>query len=923
MTWTLLLSLLACPRDRPEDSGAQDTEDTGEVDTGKVDTGDTGELPPDCTVGPLWPLTTSWSGGETITLGLECAEAADLDEAQVLVDGKEVETWSTEGGVAFKTEPQATFGVSSVTLSVRSQAMVSAGTLRFRVEPHELDRVVQSESSSGVTDTVSGVLGVSPQAQMLFWQKDGQLQLSSTYGGKLQSQDLALEVSEVIVDNGTISGRFGPGARSFTTQDETGASEAMLMPVLETAEDRLVLAVASQGAKGFSVQQIPMYFESIGQHRVDAGMGAEQAPVLYDADMEIDVSGNLLSLNILVGINATKDKPSAALASYSYSSKDGGWVRNWQYGLSSRVAYVGPIQNADGKDETVLVTEFADEEKPKNPDKMLLLLLNESGEISIQSSLDAPGGEGSYIGGTAPPVQGKKGGLVLISHNGEGNMADYLRRVDQFDITVDQTDLGNFAALQDMEMRTTDDGDLLLYTRKGRAGWTGVQAPSVLSEWRWSGEKGFDLSQEPTVSVMALGGETVLAGSANDVLSGTPSVWLDMDGGRWLDDGELTLCAVDDWSLSTQDGRAFATLPDGKEMDLAIDPTAPLSCVLMQDTLVVMGTVDGKSGLVTAESGGTGQASFKRLRPGQWTHVMVSHGHGTLSLKTDSAGVFGESVSDAGEYEMSLGTLNYGDLPAAGASTEMDLGTSTWAVSATSERKRGGPSVFFYPSSTRLRVRSGAKLAAPEGDVLASLSEDQLMGDRVVVLPNGNAEGCSNSTYYIPGNTLDPAQNLAAAIEIGSSTAEDCSDLPLPLGAADLDGEGQGTLILGSTQADGSASIQEVVFDGAALVALPAVSVPAFDQLSIIDLDGDGLDEVILSFATPYGAASGMVLRSQGVSLSFSGTAWSGEEISAAALDGEGLYGESVSGDALALRGIGGQRPVSPVLISSWAVMLD
>jgi hypothetical protein len=571
----------------------------------------------------------------------------------------------------------------------------------------------------------------------------------------------------------------------------------------------------------------------------------------------------------------------------------------------------------------VVLAEEEDKDKDKTP--MLLFLLNEKGEISIESKLGAAGDNPTTItGAAAPDIQGKTGGLILISHNGEGNMADYLVRTDGFkSVTVDQGDLGNVPELQDMTLRTGTEGSVHLYMRQGRAGWDGVQAPSVLSKWTWNTEKGWDTSLSPSVQVLSMGGDTVVAGSANDAQTAAPSVWLDMDGGRWLDDGELTLCAADDWSLSTQAGRAIATLPDGKEMDLAIDPTAPLSCALMQDTLVVLGTVDGKSGLVTAESGGTGQASFKRLRPGQWTHIAISHESRSLSLQSDSVGVLGDSISEDGEYEMSLGALNVGDLPAAGESTEMDLGTSTWAVSATSERKRGGPSVWFYPSSSKLRVRSGAKLAAPEGDVLASLSEDQLMGDRVVVLPNGNAKGCSNSTYYIPGNTLDPAQNLAAAIEIGSSTAEDCSDLPIPLGAADLDGEGQGTLILGSTQADGSTRIQEVVFDGAALVALPAVSVPAFDQLSIIDLDGDGLDEVILSFATPYGSASGMVLRSQGVSLSYSGSAWTGEELAAATLDGEGLHGEEVGGDALALYGIGVQRPLSPVILSSWAVMLD
>ena len=78
-----------------------------------------------------------------------------------------------------------------------------------------------------------------------------------------------------------------------------------------------------------------------------------------------------------------------------------------------------------------------------------------------------------------------------------------------------------------------------------------------------------------------------------------------------------------------------------------------------------------------------------------------------------------------------------------------------------------------------------------------------------------------------------------------------------------------------------------------------------------------------MSFATPYGSASGMVLRSQGVSLSYSGSAWTGEELAAATLDGEGLHGEEVGGDALALYGIGVQRPLSPVILSSWAVMLD
>ncbi|MFT5582464.1 MAG: hypothetical protein ACI9VR_000040 [Cognaticolwellia sp.] len=921
MTWTLLLSFLACPRDQPQDSGV---EDSGFADTG--DTGDSGTQDPDCTVGSLWPLTTSWNGGETIDLEVDCADAGDLEDAQVLVDGKEVETWSTEGGVAFKLEPgaQAAFGVSSVSLSIRQSRGMPGPDLRFRVDPSELEDVVRTQGSTPFSDTVNNVLGISEQAQMLFWQKDGQLQFSTTFAGSLQSQETGLDLEEVVVDNGTFSGRYGAGAPVFTTQFKSSASEAMLVPTLDATNDRLMLALATQGAKGFSVQQIPLYFESIGQHKIDAGMEAEQAPVLYDAEMAIDESGALLALTVLVGINATQDKPSAALASYSYSAKGGGvWVRNWQWSASTRVAFAGPIQSGEGRGGTVVLAEEEDKDKDKTP--MLLFLLNENGEIGIQGHLGSAGDNPTTVtGAAAPDIQGKTGGLILISHNGEGNMADYLVRTDGFEsVTVDQGDLRNVPELQDMTLRTSTDGSVHLYMRQGRAGWDGVQAPSVLSKWTWNTEKGWDTSLSPSVQVLSTGGDTVVAGSANDAQAAAPSVWLDMDGGRWLGDGELSLCSVDDWSLRTQDGCAIITLPGGEEMDLAVDPTAPLSCLLMQGTFVVLGTVDGKSGLVTADSSGTGQASFKRLRPGRWTHIAISHESRSLSLQTDSVGVLGDSISDEGAWELSLGALNAGDLPGAGESTELDLGESSWAYTAPSAAKRGGPSFWLKPSSTQLRVRSGAKLAPPKGDVLASLSENQLMGDRVAVLPNGNAEGCTLSTYYIPGNTLDPAQNMAAAVEIGSSTAEDCSDLPLPLGAADLDGEGQGTLILGSTQADGSASIQEVVFDGAALVALPTVSVPAFDQLSILDLDGDGLDEIILSFATPYGSASGMVLRSQGVSLSFSGTAWSGEELAAATLDGEGLYGEEVGGDALALRGIGVQRPLSPVFLSSWAVMLD
>lgn len=641
MTWTLLLSLLACPRDRPEDTGVQDT---GAGETGE--TGETGEIDPDCTLNSLWPLTTSWSGGETVTLGLDCADAEDLEQMQVFVDGKEMESWATQDGVAFNTNPQSTFGLSSVTISVRSRA-VGGGSLRFRVNPEQVNTVVDSQRSTPVSDNISEVLGASEQAQMLFWREAGQLQLSSTDGGSLESQELGLEVEDVIVDNGTFSGRFGAGVPTWTTQDKGGTTEAILLPTLDVTGQQLVLALGTQGAEGFSVQSIPLPFASIEQHDIDPGQAAEQAPVLYDVDMEIDQSGALLSLSVVIGLNNSKEKASAVLASYSYSK--GGWVRNWQYGMTRPVAYVGPIQSADGQSGHVVVAK----EDSGGDDKggMPLLLLNQDGEISIQGKLSGTGDEPTVVGAAAPPIQGKTGGVILIAHDGEGNMSDHLVQTDTFkSVTVDEGTLGSVAELESMELRTSSDGGLHLYLRKGRSGRPGLQSPSVLSEWTWSLEKGFDLSQEPSVQVLAVGGETRVAGSPNDPVSSAPSVWLDMDGGRWLGEGELHLCAMDDWSLRTQGGRAIATLPDGKDMDLAIDPSAPLSCVLMQDTLVVLGTVDGESGLVTVNTGASGQATFKELPKNRWTHVAVSHDSRTLSVDGESVGVLGESLSEDGEW---------------------------------------------------------------------------------------------------------------------------------------------------------------------------------------------------------------------------------------------------------------------------------
>jgi hypothetical protein len=197
-------------------------------------------------------------------------------------------------------------------------------------------------------------------------------------------------------------------------------------------------------------------------------------------------------------------------------------------------------------------------------------------------------------------------------------------------------------------------------------------------------------------------------------------------------------------------------------------------------------------------------------------------------------------------------------------------------------------------TSRWLQAGSPAVAAAAgdrEGEDDALLGFTPVGPSLVAALGWDTGRACPLATVLLPGLSLDGAEVLAAGVVLSSSDDPDCADLAIPLGRADLFGDGGTTVVLSDGQA--------LRFTATGVHAYTYSDVTGFVAMTAADLNGDGLDDMILT------AASGdrVVWQSAGDGTAL-GVALEEPQWSVAA--------GPISGDRF-----------SPVTIHSWGQVLD
>lgn len=132
--------------------------------------------------------------------------------------------------------------------------------------------------------------------------------------------------------------------------------------------------------------------------------------------------------------------------------------------------------------------------------------------------------------------------------------------------------------------------------------------------------------------------------------------------------------------------------------------------------------------------------------------------------------------------------------------------------------------------------------------------------DLLAVLPWDTGTACLYATVLVPGLSRDWSENIDAATVLSTSGSADCTGLAQPLGTLDADGDGVAWPVLAQTT-DAGMAVWELTWDGTDWLALPPTALPfaGLSRADVGDVDGDGLDELILRPAEDPGRA--LVLR--------------------------------------------------------------
>ncbi|MCP4922274.1 MAG: hypothetical protein GY913_35680 [Proteobacteria bacterium] len=319
------------------------------------------------------------------------------------------------------------------------------------------------------------------------------------------------------------------------------------------------------------------------------------------------------------------------------------------------------------------------------------------------------------------------------------------------------------------------------------------------------------------------------------------------------EDTSLVLTRAGDWTVVTRGGEVIVVDPDGVELDesLPMDPGAQVVAVEHEGGLLVAGTgfsedadeetVTGP-GVFSVSAKGIGQGFPEQYDRCGWS-IHCKSNWSLVPTEDPSAplALYDLIEVESSDFERRLGFLD--DFPQAGEVLTMSTEMANWGTTSA--------------------VDGTLPIAAAKGEGATS--------DVYVVLPDDTAT-CGLSTWLVPGTTTDVANDLASATRLYTAKEDDCSDLFVPEMALDLDGMGRISMLMSASRD----MLREVQWTDGALDVGATLSVPAFTYLSRVDLDGDELDDLIVSSVVDDVS---LVVRSDGTGLGYADTTLTGEEL--------------------------------------------
>ncbi len=890
----IALALTAC-------HGAKD--DTGQDAVDSVDSGTTDSevQAADCTFVSIQPLVTSWSGGDEVTVTLDCARPRTTGLVLIAHDGEGNMTdykATVEGSTltaVFTTTARTSTGPQGFDVEVDGE-VVEGDLLRYRLDPDELSQGVDANAAPAS-------LGFGLSSLSLYSRNAAgrSLVVGSNDGSVVVgSHDEATGWEGDVVD---ASPSFA-GPASTSVNKETGA-QTLMVPLVDEDGDRFQFLMASDDGKSRRTEFIVLDFDYApsGGYRVASG------------NLVLDSKDELSTYDVVLLGDWSKES-GAPLVSLSFApGKDGvgTWTKNWAASESSQVLHVSPPMTlSDGTEAVLVVSEGS-------VDGLVATWLSTAGGKTLASQTlkeltSAP------LAISSTPVTQEKGDTLAVSLLDEDG-ALYLLQAGpdpSQDIGVQALALGNpliaraikaevrrlvdatqspswrkgggFRNLEPgttiyfppLQARSTDGGDLhvALSAPMDRGFGTGPDESLLVASWL-AGEGTVDLSAVPdAVEQVAVGGRSVLSGGAGEKLTGSPVIFNRTATGTFelgaltgKGTAEVVLAGDGGWTVVSRGGQVVVVTPDGQELtDLPIDPMAGIQayrvpsfrkvgeiCVLsgLLRTKGSDGAYTLKPGLLTVGAEGVGAAAFK-------DETLAS-----CELSRDEGAdktVFCTSDNGDGSFGVGLGLVTEDQLPDAGEELSIDLGYAAWPTSS-------GEDLAGLPSAWRSGNRASWGVDSVSITLLGSLGGEAVGPDLVAVLPYESDLGCPVATWFVPGASTDAAKNLAAAVLVSSSNESDCSDLAVPEAAIDLSGEGQGTVLMSQPSSiEGARELFEMVWDGSDLLALPTITVPEWTSLEVGDFDGDGLEELLVQLGaepdadgTNADGLSGLMFRSGGL----------------------------------------------------------
>jgi len=991
----LAILLVACDPGDGAGGGGDETGHTGLQDSGSVAA--------DCVYSSLSPRTTSWDGGETISLSLDCANPGAVQSLQVAMDGVSVDASIVSQGdsvleATFVAPGQVITGALDFDLDVDGET-IPGHQLRYRVNPHELSahvevlpngenlhwdggqrRVIRSFVARSIKAEVRHLVDATESSVVVGGQDED---------GQWTHTVLDAVPLEIQVNNALYAG--GP-AEGVSWSNEASGLQAVVLPVLtdNAGNPELGFAIAVDNGRNRRTEFKVLNFDHTPQGKINPDELSSKAPVVLSLQVDFDDEGNLSSLQTVIAVS--NDAGGAEMVGMSYGENADGtqsWTQSWSSKLSHPVLHVSPAFTTSDGTPAVLAFFQGD--------------VLETRLLALESGKELGGGTLEQVKfatldiATAPLTQAEGDGLAIAVLDEQGavftGQLDYGSTtpfVVEGEITAQIRDwaeasiggsyqhpAGNWSS--PLSMRTNLEGDAFLALHLPKAGLisSAVMADETLLVASWlAGDAGANLGALPhSAELLAAGGQSFSKGSSGERVTGAPVIFNSTayhthKMGTMTPDAssELLLAGPAGWTLSARGGQVYAVDAEGVEFDqaLPIDPSAALNADVVDGSLVVTGLViredaDGVvstlPGVVTAGPKGIGSAVFSSKLSG-WDHDYVR----TISVDVRyarSSGTFDGFASIAGttaegedSYGVAIGSFAEGDLPGAGEENEIDLGLATFGVSSVGIHVRNSAAVWVPAGRVQSGVYDTTALAdRDEVSTLAPLGSDSVVSDLIAVFPDDSS--CGLATWFVPGTTTDPAENLGAAILLSRSDQEDCSGLAIPQAAIDVDGRGLSTVVMSQANtAQGTTDVWELIWDGASLLGLPALTTPPWERLDVADFDGDGLDEVLLHLGGERNAdgtfdskLSGLMLRGGGLHLLGPDIrkevvdVKNAGDVAAGLPDGDGIMGAALelkdSGldllvvvgtqggrhDNFTTVGVGNQPP--PVLISSWGALLD